>query len=149
MLRALRELFESLDSPGHPDSSHRQHIAVTVLLLEVARSDHKLQQAELDRLLQVLTEQWHLTEPEADELLSEATREADQHASLHDHVRLINTTLTQSQRQALIRDLWHIAWADGEVHHYEEHLIRRLADLLHVPHAEFIRSKHQAGTEQP
>lgn len=143
MIKALRQLFESLDEADHPDPLHRQHIAVAVLLLEVARSDHQLQQAETDRLLQILQEQWSLTDAEATDLLATATREADQHASLHEHLRLINTSLDQSRRRALVKGLWQVAWADGEIHHYEEHLIRRLADLMHVPHGDFIRSKHQ------
>ena len=26
---------------------------------------------------------------------------------------------------------------------YEEHMVRKMADLLHVPHMEFITTKHQ------
>ena len=33
------------------------------------------------------------------------------------------------------------AFADGEVDKYEEHLIRRISDLLHVPHRQFIAAK--------
>ena len=145
MLKTLRQLFESLDDAGQDDSLHRQHIAVGVLLLEVARADHELHQQELDRLLQVLREQWTLTDEEASELLAAATREADRHASLHEHVRLLNTRLDAAQRRSLVTGLWEVAWADGEIHRYEEHLVRRLADLLHVPHSDFIRSKHLAG----
>jgi uncharacterized tellurite resistance protein B-like protein len=42
---------------------------------------------------------------------------------------------------ALIENLWRIAFADGELHHYEEHVIRRIADLIHVSHMDFIAAK--------
>jgi uncharacterized tellurite resistance protein B-like protein len=144
MLQTLRQFFESLDEPAQQDSLHRQHIAITILLLEVARSDFRLEQQEIDRLLMVLQERWRLSDTEACELLAKATAEADHHASLHEHLRLINTSLDFSQRCSLISGLWEVAMADGEIHHYEEHLIRRLADLLYVSHADFIRTKHQA-----
>ena len=34
-----------------------------------------------------------------------------------------------------------MAHADERLHKYEEHLIRRIADLLHVRHSEFIATK--------
>ena len=145
MLSTLRQLFESLDEPNDQDALHRQHIAVVILLLEVAKSDYKLQQRELDRLLKVIRERWCLSDEEANELLAAATREADQHASLHEHLKLINTRLDYPQRCSLVSGLWEVAWADDEIHHYEEHLIRRLADLMYVSHADFIRTKHQAA----
>lgn len=148
MLSTLRQLFESLDEPDHQDALHRQHIAVVVLLLEVAKSDHKLQQLELDRLLLVIQERWCLSDDEAAELLAAATREADQHTSLHEHLKLINARLDYSQRCSLVGGLWEIAWADDKIHHYEEHLIRRLADLMYVSHADFIRTKHQAANKR-
>jgi len=148
MLKTLRQLFESLDEPSHQDALHRQHIAIVVLLLEVARSDYKLQQRELDRLLQVIRERWCLSDDEAAKLLATATREADQHASLHDHLKLVNARLDYSQRCSLVSSLWEVAWADDEIHHYEEHLIRRLADLMYISHADFIRAKHQAAKKR-
>lgn len=144
MLNTLKQLFESLDEPTHQDALQRQRIAIVILLLEVANSDFKLRQRELDRLLQVIQQRWRLSDNEAAELLAIATREAEQHASLHEHLKLINTRLDYSQRCSLISDLWKVAWADDEIHHYEEHLIRRLADLMYVSHADFIRTKHQA-----
>ncbi|MBT8429309.1 MAG: TerB family tellurite resistance protein, partial [Gammaproteobacteria bacterium] len=42
---------------------------------------------------------------------------------------------------SLLRGLWEVAYANNELHHHEELLIRRLADLMYVPHADFIRSK--------
>ena len=144
MFKSIREVFRSLESTDQQDSLHRQHIAVAVLLLEVANSDYKLAQVETDRLLQVLKRQWCISDNEAADILAKATLEADAHASLHEHLKLINSQLDHSQRRSLIQGLWEIAWADGEIHHYEEHLIRRLADLLHVSHSDFIRLKHHA-----
>ena len=45
---------------------------------------------------------------------------------------------------ALIENLWRIAFADGELHHYEEHVIRRIAGLIHVSHMDFIAAKLRA-----
>lgn len=40
--------------------------------------------------------------------------------------------------------MWLVAFADSEKHPLEEHLIRRLAGLLKVPHPDFIDAKIRA-----
>ena len=37
--------------------------------------------------------------------------------------------------------LWRVTCADGHVDKYEEYLVRKIADLLYVPHREYIRMK--------
>jgi uncharacterized tellurite resistance protein B-like protein len=45
----------------------------------------------------------------------------------------------------LLEALWRVAQADAIVHKYEEHLIRRVADLIHVPHRGYIAAKLRAA----
>jgi len=37
--------------------------------------------------------------------------------------------------------MWEIAYADNQLDKYEEYVIRKVADLIHVSHSEFIRAK--------
>jgi uncharacterized tellurite resistance protein B-like protein len=41
--------------------------------------------------------------------------------------------------------MWRVAQSDAIVHKYEEHTIRRVCDLLHVSHREFIAAKLRAA----
>ncbi|MGO1233874.1 MAG: TerB family tellurite resistance protein, partial [Marinobacter sp.] len=50
----------------------------------------------------------------------------------------------QQQKQMLLTSIWRVALADGRIDKYEEHLIRRMADLLHLNHREFMQARHQA-----
>ncbi|MBI3171641.1 MAG: TerB family tellurite resistance protein, partial [Hydrocarboniphaga effusa] len=45
---------------------------------------------------------------------------------------------------ALLGLLWRVAYADGKLEANEEHLLRRLSDLLHLSHGDFIRARHAA-----
>ncbi|MBV2123299.1 MAG: TerB family tellurite resistance protein, partial [Candidatus Thiodiazotropha sp. (ex Ctena orbiculata)] len=51
------------------------------------------------------------------------------------------------QKIQIIESLWQVAFADRQLHHYEEHVIRRLADLIHVSHGDFISAKHRVMSE--
>lgn len=145
MLDRLSQWFSGQALQADSSSDERRwHLAAAILLFEVARSDHQLEETELQRLQQVLREQWSLDESALQELLQVAGREAEHSASLHKHLDVINRDFNQRQKYALLCGLWQVACADGEIHHYEEHLIRRLADLLYLPHSEFIRAKHEA-----
>ena len=44
--------------------------------------------------------------------------------------------------------MWRVAFADGNVDKYEEHLIRRVHELLHLDHSDFIAAKQAARATQ-
>ena len=98
---------------------------------------------EIERLKGVLRRDWALDDSDLSELVSVAHDTADANASLHEQIALINGNFSAQQKLSLVRGLWEVAYADDELHHHEELLIRRLADLMYVSHTDFIRSKHR------
>jgi len=147
MLKSLAALFDA-PSEDRPGDQQRLHLAAAILLYEVAKSDHQLDEVELQRLESVLRAQWQLDDQALSELMAVAGREADLSASLHEQVDVINAGFGRQQKYDLLLGLWQVACSDGEIHHYEEHLVRRIADLLYVSHSEFIRAKHEALGER-
>lgn len=143
MLQALRELFEGAPGGQDEDDPKRLHLAAAILLFEVARSDHALERTELLRLERFLREQWHLDDAALAELMEVAEREAELSASLYQQVDIVNRRFSPHQKYTLLLGFWQVAFADGQLHHYEEHLVRRLAELLYIPHTDFIRAKHE------
>ncbi len=119
--------------------------AAAVVLLEIAAADDQMSEAELEVVHQAVHRDFDLSAAEVEELLCEAHELREQAVSLHDFTRSLRTGLTRDQRDALVGWLWKVALADGRLDRFEEQLMRRLADLLGVPHAEFIRRKHLAG----
>ena len=77
-------------------------------------------------------------------LYREAERHADDATSLYEFTRLINDHFELTEKENLVELLWFVAFADGALDKYEEHLVRRVADLVHVSHGAFIRAKHRA-----
>ncbi len=78
------------------------------------------------------------------ELAHEESREA---TSLHQFTRLINDSHELEDKKRLMTALWQVAYADGRLDKYEEQLLRRIAELLHLRHPEFIQAKHAAAPE--
>lgn len=144
MLEKLKTFFGQAAAQPDVDDDAALHLAAAVLLVQVAKSDHQLDSLELERVRQVLRDEWSLGEADLTDLMAVADTTTDEHVSLHQHVDMINRNFSATQKLALIRGLWDVACADGQIHHYEELLVRRLADLVYVPHADFIRTKHEA-----
>jgi uncharacterized tellurite resistance protein B-like protein len=61
--------------------------------------------------------------------------------SLYEYTRLINDSCSYQDKLNLVNSLWKIAFADNSLDKYEEHLIRKISDLLHVSHSDFIKEK--------
>lgn len=123
---------------------HAYKLASAALLIEMTRADHDVKGIERDAVADAVRRAFELSSSESEELLALAEKEADQATSLFEFTRLINHHLDPEQKAHLVELLWHVALADGEIDKYEEHLVRKVADLIHVPHRAYIRAKHQA-----
>jgi len=119
-------------------------LATAVLMIEVSMADFSQNEQELVSIRELLLAHLSLSEEEVDTLLQNAHEEADRLVSLQHITRLMNEQLDQSAKVRVIELMWLVAYADGEKHHYEEHLLRQVADLLYVSHADFIQARHRA-----
>ena len=142
MLFKLSTIF--LADRGSPNllAEDELQLAAALLLIEVARADYEEHGIEFEVLTQHIKERFTLTDSDAQQIIDYALRVADDMVSLHEHVAQINSHYSRAQKLELLRSLWEVAYADDDLHHYEEHLIRRLSELLYIPHRDFIRTKH-------
>jgi len=129
---------------GTVDLEHALRVATAVLLVEVTRADFSVEQSERQRLRQLLEQQFELSVEELDALLEQAEVDADRLVSIQHITRLINQHYDHAMKLRVIQMMWHMVYADGEKDHYEEHLIRQVADLLYISHSEFMQARHRA-----
>ena len=122
-------------------SLHQKHIAIAALLVEVAMADHEFSGAEMERLVQLLMYKLKLSPDEISELIELAKSESEHSTSLHQFTQLINQYCDPQEKFSLMKAMWEVAYADGSLDKYEDYVIRKIADLIYVPHNEFIRAK--------
>ncbi len=146
MIGRLQAYFrERLAPEAGDDAAHRRHLAAAALLVEIARADFDYSEDEEGAIRSALASALALEDGEVDELVALAREEAEEAISLHQFTRLVNETHSIDDKRALMVDLWRVAYADGRLDQFEEHLLRRIADLLHLRHSEFMRAKHAAA----
>lgn len=145
MLTALRTFFEK-HMAAHPDepeasAERRAQIAAAALLVEVARSDQNFSDAERQTVLGSVQRKFGLDPKAAQELLVLAESESHDAHDIYQFTSKIDATFSPGQKVRLIEELWRAAYADSVLHEHEEYLIRRVADLLHLSHSQFIAAK--------
>jgi len=151
MIVKIRRFFEQYivvtESISEEELEHQLQLACAALMIEVLYADYSIDQSEIDTLRKALQDNFDLNKNEAENLIQLAEEERAQATDYYQFTSLINEFYTQQQKRALVTRLWQMAYADHTIHKFEEHLVRRLADLLHVPHSAFIQSKHAASTK--
>ncbi len=139
------KLVRALGGDRVESAAPRRELAIAVLLVETLRADFAEGEAEQVAARGILRELCELDEAASAALLAEAEAAVRNSVSLHAFVTELNAVLPAEDKRELIGAMWRVAHADGRIHPGEEALIRRVADLLYVPHHEFIRQKLASG----
>ena len=116
--------------------------ACAALLIETALADKVFNTEEIDSMKKTLREVYEIDEKDLDELISESEKKVSESTSLYEYTRLINDLCDYQDKLKLISNLWAIAFADDNLDKYEEHLIRKVSDLIHVSHSDYITQKN-------
>ena len=118
--------------------------ACIALLLETSMADNLLDESEIKTLKTTLINDFKLEETEIDELIEISKKNVDDSTSLYDFTRDINDNFESEERIKLIESMWKIAYADGNIDKFEEHIIRKVSNLIYVSHSDFIKAKISA-----
>jgi uncharacterized tellurite resistance protein B-like protein len=137
MFKALKSLFSLPVEQGEQISYQK---AVAALLMEVMLADHHVDEKEEGQVKHFLRDVSELGD-DVDVLFEEARFGVEQANDLYQFTKVINETATLEQKMLLLKALWRVALADGDIDAHEDHRIRRISELLFMPHSEFIQAK--------
>jgi uncharacterized tellurite resistance protein B-like protein len=152
MLSRLRTIFDDAvtqvgTSPGSAECEHAIRLAAAALLVEMSRADHEVSPHEEAHIRRALLEVFDLPPDEVEALVDAGVSRADAATSLYEFTSIVNERFDHDQKVHLVELMWRIAYADGELEKHEAHLVRRVADLLHLRHREYISGKLRAEQE--
>ncbi|MBD3585134.1 TerB family tellurite resistance protein [Salinimonas sp. HHU 13199] len=140
MLKSVVELFKR-SSDDEQDQSFSVELATAALLSEVIRADNNTDEREKQAYRDILQRQFSLDKPTLESLLDEGEQTAEEAVDLVQFTQVINERCDNDKKKVILTSLWEIAYADKSLAPMEEHTIRRIADLLYIPHSQFIKTK--------
>ena len=151
MIGKLKTLFEQIgakDKDASITSPISKNLITAALMIEVMQADFSLDEREQQAFISVLKQSFDLDENEVIELEELAHAKVEEATSLYEFTRQINDNFSAGEKLELIRNMWRVAFADGEIDRYEDGVIRRVAELIYVAHSDFIRMKLEVKNAQ-
>ena len=146
MISTLKGFFNQLVDSGAQDKTAGKtlQIATAALLVEMMRTDNHIAAEESALIEKTLREQFSLEAGELGDLLKLADAEARQAVGYYPFTSLINKQCSLEQKVRIVETMWQVAMSDGHISAHENHLMRKIADLLYIGHADYIAAKQRA-----
>ncbi|MBK5257116.1 MAG: TerB family tellurite resistance protein [Vicinamibacteria bacterium] len=153
MFDGLMDFFQSKLTPEAPPSPEAQEkalrLAAGVLLFEIVRADHKVEDAERMVMRTALQSTFNLNAEESADIMRLSEEQSRTAISIFEFTSLLDGAFSPEQKKRVVELLWLVAFADGKKDASEEHMVRKIAGLLHVAHPDFIDAKLRARDQKP
>ena len=148
MLDALKRFFEGRLAADENENGgvDAVELATAALLVEMQRADLVADALDEAEVRELLARHFALDDEAVSNLVSLANDRADRSVSLHEFTRIIHERFDVAQKTTIVEMLWRVALADGRVDAHEEHLVRKIADLLYLPQVAYVKAKERAKT---
>ena len=144
MINKIKDLitrFNTKEETSEESSSNLLDNACAALLVEIAFADKDFDETEKTSLKQSLIETYAVDESDIEEIIKDAEETVSESTSLYGYTRVVNDEFEYEDKLSLLKNLWKVAYADGNLDKYEEHLIRKISDLIHISHTDYINIK--------
>ncbi len=152
MFKSMKQFFETHIQTAMGEDAEKDEqalrLATAALMIEMTRADFEVTDDERRAVDDVLKMLFSISDEEAKSLARLAEVEVDNAACLFSFTRMVDQSFTQPQKQRVVEMLWRVAFADQSKDHHEEYLVRKIADLIHLSHEDFIKARHRVEQEQ-
>lgn len=150
----IESFFDALRQPAPEErqSEAGLRLATAALLIEMMRADAHTTDTEEAELRGALRQEFDLEDQALESLIAQARTEARDAPGYYAFTHRINAAFSLEQKLRLMEYLWRVALSDGHVAPHENHLMRKLADLIHIGHGDYhaakARARHYLETKQ-
>lgn len=148
VINSIRAYFDQRIAPktdAHQEApSQRMRLATAALLLEMASADFSVDPEEIEAVHRAIIKGLGLSREDTEELVKLAEIEARDMTSYYQFTKVINKNCTPEEKTLIIELMWQVALADGRLDNYEEHMIRKIANLIYVPRDQIVAAKYSA-----
>jgi len=150
MLNFLKNLFEKNNGaePGSKTSAeHKLLIAACALLLEIASADDNYSDDEKSKITEIMKNKFELSDDQVQQIFISSEGAMENSVSLYEFTDILNKQLNTDEKYEILKYLWQIAYADGNLDTYEDHFIKKISSNLHMSHKDKIAAKLEVKKE--
>ena len=147
MLKKLAELFGTNTTNEVHAGPEALQLATCAILLEAAHVDDDFTQEEQRYIRDVVKSRFNLSDEDAHELLQAAENAREENAELFRYTREINENCTVDEKIRFVEEIWRIFYSDGKLDSHEDHMARKLRDLLNLNVPQMMDAKMRVKEE--
>jgi uncharacterized tellurite resistance protein B-like protein len=150
MFDALKNFIAELAGADASDKSFAEddyRLAAAALLVHVAAADGETDEAERRRLKAVIEERFGLDDAATARLIEKAEQSDRDAVDFYQFTSILKRALDADGRLKVVEMMWDIAFADGEIHEFEENTVWRVAELLGVSTRDRVLLRQRVGGE--
>lgn len=139
MFDSLKKFLSDLTvgaSPAKSFEANDFHLAAVALLVHLAEIDGEFDPEERERLQSIVETRFGLARSEAKALIRHAAESEHESVDVNEFTSILKRSLDLDQRRQVVSMLWEMAYVDGEIHEFEESVVKRITALLGVPEDE-------------
>lgn len=141
MFERLKGILAGEEEAASAESDRRLHVATAVILLEVALSDDEYSESERELIVEILRGKFGLDDESVGELMQISEEQRRESIDLWYFTEIINSRYDDEEKFRVIEMVWQVVYADGRLDKYEDHIVHKLARILHISHARMIEAK--------
>ena len=117
------------------------HISTTALLLGVANADENIDKNEIETIQKVLIDFFDFSMNECNKIIEKAKIELHNSTDLYQFGKEINDHFDYDKKIKFILSIYQVAFIDSELHYLEQHIIKQIANFLHIDNNDLIAAK--------
>ena len=123
-------------------NKNEEIISATAMLLSIAKADDILDDSELKSIADILIDFFQLeSKKQVDNIIKEANNQLEKSTDIFEFGRTVNKHWNYEDKVDFICCAFEVGYSDGNLHYFEEHIIKKVATILNVDHQDLINSR--------
>ena len=123
-------------------NKNEEIISATAMLLSIAKADDILEDGELESISDILIDFFQLSsKDDTDNIIKTANDKLEKSIDIFEFGRVLNNHWSYQDKVDFICCTFEVGYSDGNLHYFEEHIIKKIATILNVNHQDLVKSR--------
>jgi uncharacterized tellurite resistance protein B-like protein len=147
MLRSIGDFISEITGGARDPQTFDEtdfRLAAAALLVHVATTDSDFDANERRKLRSVLAERFEMADDDAEQLIDSAVKADLEAVDLYQFTSVINHACSDEARRRVVEMMFEVAYSDGTLSEFEDNVVWRAAELMHVPSRERVTLRRDA-----
>ena len=116
-------------------------LASTCLLLSIADADDNIDDKELSIIDEIIQDFFDIEKDNTQKIINEAKENLKDSTDYFSYGKKLNETFSLTDKIDFISCVFEVAFSDGKYHYLEEHMVKKIAHILHIENKDLVNVK--------